>query len=159
MRRRKRSRGPTPSPLQVIRPVWDRVATGGRPDSDRRGHYPEQEIISPEVLLALRGNVHPGSHPLLLTALSPSSITPAALIEFLGKPSGPRIFRPFLMSNLLISSSRDRVWYWLGTYSKYLFHSGVMVSPHPSASSTSLTTRSELSSSTPKVTPSVTWVI
>ena len=32
---------------------------------DLRGHYPEQKIISPEVLLTLRGNVHPGSHPLL----------------------------------------------------------------------------------------------
>ena len=63
--------GPTPSPLQVLRPVWVRVATGGRPESDSRAHYPEQEIISPEVLLTLRGNVHPGSHPLLLTALSP----------------------------------------------------------------------------------------
>ena len=58
-------KGPTPSPLQVLRPVWDRVATGGRPESDLRGHYPEQKIISPEVLLTLRGNVHPGSHPLL----------------------------------------------------------------------------------------------
>ena len=71
VRRRKRSRGPTPSPLQVLRPVWGRVATGGRPESDSRAYYPEQEIISPEVLLTLRGNVHPGSHPLLLTALSP----------------------------------------------------------------------------------------
>ena len=51
VRRRKRSRGPTPSPPQVLRPVWDRVATGGRPESDRRGHYPEQEIIGHEVLL------------------------------------------------------------------------------------------------------------
>ena len=51
VRRRKRSRGPTTSPLQVLRPVWDRVATGGRPESDSRGHYPEQEIIIPEVPL------------------------------------------------------------------------------------------------------------
>ena len=70
VRRRKRSRGPTPSPLQVLRPVWDRVVTGGRPESDRRGHYPEQEIICPEVLLTFRGNVHPGSHPPRLTVLS-----------------------------------------------------------------------------------------
>ena len=152
MRRRKRSRGPTPSPLQVLR-----LAAGGRPESDCRGHYPEQEIVSPEVLLTLRGNVYPGSHPLLLPALS--SITPAVLIEFSGNPSDPRILRPFLTLNPWISSSRGRIWYWLGTYSQYMFHTGVMVSPRPSASSTSLTTRSELFSSTPKVTPSVIWVI
>ena len=58
------------------------------------------------------------------------------------------------MLNPPISSSRGKFWYWLGTYSQYLFYTGVMVTTHPSASSTSLTTHSELSSSTPKVTPS-----
>ena len=33
------------------------------------------------------------------------------------------------MLNLPISSSMGRVWYWLGTYSQYLFHTGVIVTP------------------------------
>ena len=64
---RREDGGPAVLLRRVLRPVGAAAVTGGRPESHRSSHGPEQVVMVAEIFLHFRGHIRPDPHPLRLT--------------------------------------------------------------------------------------------